>query len=251
MFRYVFVLFILILLFISVINYSNIDFVLDKGDKLVYEVKYCVGNNIYTDYFEININDKYVADKTYFDIYIRYYNSSSGITIAKEYRSTSAWDMSRYLSIADKSGGEITGILYITIPIVNWNNRVSDDEPIGAKVLSLKINSTRERSLDIGGSRISILATVLEGVVEGVSYEAIVDYYSGILITLKAICRDTELFSIKLTYFTDYVAVLKNNFETITEVKNNKSLNQVIPIVMLAAISIIVLMAIVSYLSRF
>lgn len=251
MFRYFFALFVSIVLFLSIVNSSSIEFVLDKGDRLVYEIKYRVGDSFFTDYFEINIRDKYVADKTYYDIYVRYFNSSTGITVAKEYRSTSSWDLSRILSLADKSGGELTGILYISIPVRGWNNRVSSDEPIGAKVLSLKINRTSERSIVISGCRINILSTVLQGIVEGIVYEVLVDYYSGLLISLRASRGDSELFLITLTYFTDYVAVLQNNFGTATEVRNNKSLNQIIPVVIIAAISIIALTAVISYLSRF
>ncbi|MEM1922170.1 MAG: hypothetical protein QW615_05630, partial [Desulfurococcaceae archaeon] len=81
MFRYFFVLIVFLFLLISIVD-SSVENVLDKGDRLLYEIKYRVGDIVYTDYFEIEIRDKYVADKSYFDIYIRYSNSTSGITIA-------------------------------------------------------------------------------------------------------------------------------------------------------------------------
>lgn len=249
--RFITASFVLIVLFLITISYSNIEYSLDKGDRFVYEIKYSVGDNNYIDYFEINIRDKYVADKTYFDIYARYYNSTSRITIAKDYKSISIWDLTRILSIADKSGGEFSGVMYVTIPVKDWNSRVSDDEPVGAKILHLKINRTVEKSIDIGGSLINILVTYLQGVIEGTSYEVLVDHYSGLLILLRAFRGDNELFSISLTYSTEYVAILQNNLGNMTEARSNRSLSQIVPVVLTVAISIIILMVIVSYLSRF
>uniref|UniRef100_A0A7C4D847 Uncharacterized protein n=1 Tax=Staphylothermus marinus TaxID=2280 RepID=A0A7C4D847_STAMA len=250
MFRYFFVLIVFLFLLISIVD-SSVENVLDKGDRLLYEIKYRVGDIVYTDYFEIEIRDKYVADKSYFDIYIRYSNSTSGITIAKLYRSISSWDLSRVLSIADKSAGDFNGVVYVTIPVTNWNNRVADDEPIGAKILILKVNRTSEESIGIGSSRINALVTVLNGVSEGIFYEVKVDYYTGLLISLRAMRNDNELFSTNLVFYSDYVAVLQNSIGNYTVNRNNKSLNYIMPTIILAAISIIILLAIVSYLSRF
>ncbi len=231
---------------------------LEKDDKLLYEIIYYRNNVPYsTDYYEVDIVDKYVSTELYFTLEVKY-NGVYG-SLSKKYGPVKIFDLSMYIPsvqnieyITMSSSSPI--LLTVPVPVKDWNELVDRSSPIAAKALSLKLQDKQVYELQIGSGVVYLYTYVLTGSEFGYSYKVYVDNKTGLLIRLDAFNNYGDLvFTIKLMYynrFTEYIATTSTHAEITNTTTIRANMSRITFTVILATISIIVLLVVSSRFAR-
>ena len=229
--------------------YSGLESYLEKGDKLTYEITYYEYNSpVSTDYYEVDISDKFVSTELYFSLdvqYSGYYGSRE-----KTYKSIKTFDLPMYIPavpnidyIDFSATKEI--LLTIPIPIKNWNSPIDGSSPIAAKAISLRFDNEEKYRITIGNVLVNLVVVVLRGNDNQYSFKAYIDRGSGILVRLDAFNQYGEyVFSVNLVYYTQYVELGQgfSSSNVTTTTIPVQTTNRITSIVMISTIVIVALL---------
>lgn len=243
-------------------TYGDLASFIDKGDKIVYEVIYYGDNNgSSTDYYEVNVLDKYFSTDLYFSLEVTY-NGIYG-SLSKKYETIKTFDLPTYipavLNIEETLMLEDAPmVLSVPVPVKDWNTLMDRSSPIAGKTLSLKFQYKQLYELCIGDTIIPIYVYVLKGSDPSYSYTAYVDNGTGILIELDIYSNQGHLlFAIKLIYYNKFLTNTlpvsssePNSNNTLSGIDSNEKIPRIIFTIVLATISIFALLIISSRFSK-